>query len=143
MKRLGLCAAIAAAIFVSACSSTGSGVTIGGQNSVVGDIVQFGKQDLDAAYATAKANPNIQLNRLAVRCIPTFENWVGTFPLVNGSIQISGLFSGLEAGIVLVNGVQAPVPDAVYNDCGGLFLKGRVDILRLLGGVALPLGIKG
>lgn len=142
MKGHLILASAALALALAGCASNGQGgVTLGGQNSVVGDVVSFAKKDLDAALSTAKANPQIQVNHFVVKCIPTFESWVGTFPLVNGSVQISGLASGFEAGLVLINGAQQPIPDAVYDDCGPLALKARVDFLKLLGGVGIT-GVK-
>lgn len=142
MKGHLVLASAALALALAGCASNGNGgVTLGGQNSVVGDAVTIGKNDIAALYATAKANPQLQVNRLLVKCIPTFETWVGTFPLVNGSIQVAGLASGIEAGAVIINGIEAPIPDNVYEDCGGVLMKGRVDIFRLAAGIGVT-GLK-
>lgn len=129
----------ALALSLAACSTAGSGggVQIGGQNSLIGDAVAFTNADLDNTLAIARANITVSPNKFVVQCIPTFKGWLNSLPGAGAPITVSGLASGFETGLVLINGVQAGIPDAVYQDCGPLYAKVHLQIARLIAGGAL------
>jgi hypothetical protein len=114
---------------------TSGGVTVGGTGSVVADVAQFTDADLVNAEDTAVANHDT----LAIPCWPALKKWVDSVPGAGGgSMVVSGLASGFEAGRVTVNGVGAGVPDYVYGGCGALYMKVHGQLLALIAGAAVP-----
>ena len=129
-------ALVTSALFLAACAGTGSGgLTIGGANSTVSNVVTFTDTDLVNAENTAVANNDT----LAIPCYPALQRWVDSVPGAKGSsIVVSGVASGFEAGRVTVHGVGVGIPDYVYQGCGALYMKTHGQLLALIGKAAVP-----
>lgn len=126
MKRIAILAA-AAAIALSACQTTGSGVAIGGANSPGKAFVDQDLQNAENTYLAAG-------DTVRAPCPPALQKW---FDSVAGrQIVISGGFSTIAAADVTIAGVKAGMPDYVTIGCGPLFLKDAAQFNQLLALVA-------
>ena len=88
------------------------------------DLVSFTKADLEAAEHTAVATND----KVAQPCFPALETWLDSVGGTAGEIQVKGLFSGAEAGRAVVNGIDAGIPDTIYEACGPLYMRVQAEI---------------
>lgn len=113
-KNFVLVAALAG-VALTACASAGGPSPGAG----LADLATFTKADL----AAAENNAVVSNDAVAKPCYPALSKWIDDVGGQAGQIQVAGLFSGVEAGHAIVNGVDQGVPDYIYVACGPLYMR--------------------